>query len=335
VADVTKHETELTQAQWDEIKEHARPGDVLLLRHLPKEGKDCLLELIHVFDGPYDHAALVRSNDRKGTVRIAHVTTANPAVSEGSLDKVIKRPGVKWVRAELRRRWPDAGPNDGDVAKIVKMADPRAWPDAHYGFSDLLVAALAATKKSPVGRRDDGREVDERALKVVRARLLALCYIELNDLEPKEHTAGVTCASFVNSCHDGANQLHGPFPTIDERLAEFDTGEGGGADAAARLVDGYRQQLKTPNDMHELLSREVCLDAVAAKDEVSDGQVTHMIVQLLRTVAKLHVATSAYVTAEGEPRKLAPDADRLLVTIKHLHTDDNLSFGWVEPPRVL
>ena len=57
---------------------------------------------------------------------------------------------------------------------------------------------------------------------MVRARLLALCSSTSPTSRPKEDTAGVTCASFVNSCHDDENQLRGPFSTIGERLNEFE-----------------------------------------------------------------------------------------------------------------
>jgi hypothetical protein len=309
---------------WSTIKAAAQPGDVLLLRHEPRADKpDCLAELIHTLDGPYDHAVLITGNDGQGNVSIVHAFTGSPAVQQASLGEIV--PLANWVRAELRRHSPDDLSPNPNAAAIIGRADPALWRGAHYAYGDLLLAGLAASS----ARRSD---VDERVAAILRTRILALCIIALGR-EMKEDTAAVTCASFIKSCHDGGNDLAGPFTSIDDRLAELEHGSAG----SARVDDIVRDLLVLWADRHErrplfdLMNETLCPDKVdRTENPPPPGVVTNLTIGFLRLVEQLH--TTELVPVRPNGKTVVPDAARPIVTIEDVHRDPTFVRVWVEPP---
>jgi hypothetical protein len=307
---------------WGWIKWAAQPGDVLLLRReFPTAQRQCVLELIHDLDGLYDHAALVMPLDSQGNTMIAHATKDDPTVDTIVLEDL--KGFHDCVRAELRRHSSVHGERNPNAGEIVCNADSRRWPNVHYAYGDLLLAGLAAT--SP--RADTPAE---QVRKVLRARVLALCIVVLND-ELTDHTAAVTCASFVNACHDGPNALAGPFPTIDQRLKELASGVVGGVDwieAAMDLLQLYRHRLdETP--VYDLMNEYLCPDSVTDGEAPDRDLLTFLSLNFLRILEKRHMRTCAGPQTSGTPA--VSDANRLLLTLEDLRKDPNLVTIGIEP----
>jgi hypothetical protein len=318
---------------WKNIKQHAEPGDILLLRRDLPEGKPrgCLVKLIHELDGDYDHAALVTKNDPRGTVRITHAQATNPAVKEGLLDDELLRDhdGVKapnWVRAELRRHSPDGQSLNGFAGKILNRALLTKWPASHYAFGDLLLAALAASSDRPT-------KLDPRVAAVLRSRVLALCIVVLQN-ERDLNTAAVTCASFVNLCHDEENELAGPFLTIKDRIDELQQSMGADLEVdMAEFIKGWNRRYDE-KELYDLMDSTLCPHSVADDEDAPPPElVAHLRIDFLREVEGLHMTELVRERADGGSEvELVRDADRLLVTVEDLHTDEHLSLVCVEPP---
>ncbi len=316
---------------WTRIEKRARPGDVLLLRReFPPKARECVVDLIHFLGETYDHAALVVEPDSKGRVQITHATKDPPIVDTIALADYRSR--AFCVQAELRRHsrfgwWRNPSADD-----IVCNAELEKWTDVRYAYGDLLLAGLAATGPQP------GQ--DPHAVAVLRSRVLALCIAVLSE-EFAMDTVAVTCASFVNACHDGKNELATPFTTVGQRLEELASGTAGGADwsmAAKDEIDLYLRRLrdeKTP--VYALMNEKLCPTSVTKDDSVPHpGLITYLGLRFLRRL-KDHVKAAAPARQRAYAGDIPPssgtsgaafptvtDGDRLLVTIEDLRNEHNL-----------